>query len=90
MAVLCLGALALLVVSLLNGVPLPGLTRPVPLPSSEPAHARNEAAAPPVAAGRTAAHPSPVAVIRSRGWSAARSVAWCAGRARAWRRQPAG
>jgi hypothetical protein len=68
-AVLCVGALALLVVSLLNGVPLPGLTQPVPLPSNEPAHARGAVAAPPVgsrgAAARNRPQLSPVAAIPS-------------------------
>jgi len=39
-----LAALALFVVSVLGGVPLPGLSRPVPLPSNEPAHPRGQAA----------------------------------------------
>lgn len=38
---LCLFGVGAVVVSLLGGVPLPGLTDPVQLPSDEPAHARS-------------------------------------------------
>jgi hypothetical protein len=47
--VLCVGGLALLVTSLLGGVPLPGLTAPVRLPSNEPAHSRAAQPTPAVA-----------------------------------------
>jgi hypothetical protein len=52
---LCLVGLGLVVVSLLGGVPLPGLSAPVTLPSDEPAHSRT---VPPQAADRVGVDPS--------------------------------
>jgi hypothetical protein len=52
---LCLVGLGLVVVSLLGGVPLPGLSAPVTLPSDEPAHSRT---VPPQAADRAGVDPS--------------------------------